>query len=75
MLLLCSTVAEDQTEVGVLRVLRKEGGAFGIEGEIFKEGKDVMDVLQWVVARDQEILRYLEAPSYNDPNYIPDRQV
>ena len=54
---------------------REEGGAFRIEGEIFKEGEDVMDIFQRVVARDQEISRYPEAPGYDGSNYIPDRQV
>ena len=56
-------------------MLREEGGVFGIEGEIFKEGEDVLDVLRQVVVRDQEILRYPEASGYDDLNYIPDRQV
>ena len=59
----------------MLWVLREEGGAFGITGEIFKKGEDVMDILCQVVVRDQEIPRYPEAPGYNDLNYIPDRQV
>ena len=65
---------EDQAEGGVLRVSREEGLVFGIEGEIFEEGEDMMDVLWRVVARYQEILRYPEVPGYDDPNYIPDVQ-
>ena len=56
-------------------MLREEGGVFGIEGEIFKEGEDMLDILKQVVVRDQEILRYPKPPRYNDLNYIPDRQV
>ena len=67
-------VVEDQVEAGVRRVSREEGGAFRIEGEVFEEGEDMMDVLCWVVARDQEIPRYTQPPDYNAP-YIPDRQV
>ena len=71
---MAQVVAEDLAEgVGVRRVMREEGGVFRINGEVFKDGEDVMDVLCWVAARDQEILRYTQPPNYDDPNYIPDR--
>ena len=66
--------AEDQVEVGVLQVLREEGGVFGIEGETFKEGKDVIDVLRWMAVRDMEIPRYPQPLDYDNCNYIPDVQ-
>ena len=47
---------------------------FRIAGETFEEGEDVMDILWQVEAWDWEVPRYLEAPGYDDPNYIPDRQ-
>ena len=31
--------------VGVRRVTRAEGGEFGIMGEIYEEGEDIMDVV------------------------------
>ena len=68
-------IMEDQVEAGVRWVTVEEGGVFRIDGEIFKEGEDVMDVLCQVAARDQEIPRYIQPPMYEDKNYIPDRQV
>ena len=68
-------IAEDQAE-GVVRqrVTIEEGGVFGVAGELYEEGEDIMDVLQWVEAQDQEIPRYLPALGYDDLNYIPDVQ-
>ena len=69
-------IAEDQME-GVVRrrVMIEEGGVFGIMGEIYEDGEDIMDVLRHIEACDAEIPQYPEAPSYDDLNYIPDRQV
>ena len=69
-------IAEDQVE-GVVRwrVIIKEGGVFGIVGEIYEDGEDIMDVLCRIEAHDVEIPRYPEAAGYDDLNYIPDRQV
>ena len=68
-------IMEDQAEGVVWRqVMIEEGGAFGITGEEFEDGEDIEDVLHRVVAQDQEIPRYLLAPGYDDPNYIPDVQ-
>ena len=65
-------IAEDQAE-GVVRrrVTIEEGGVFGVAGEFYEEGEDVMDVLCQVEAWDAEILRYWLAP-YDNLNYIPD---
>ena len=57
------------------RVTIEEGGVFGVARELYKEDKDIMDVLQQVEAHDTEIPRYPEAPRYDDLNYIPDRQI
>ena len=65
--------AEDQVEGQMLQVTGEEARVLGVEGEIFEEGKDILDILRRVVARNQEIPRYPEPPQYNDPNYIPDR--
>ena len=69
-------IAEDQAE-GVVRrrVMIKEGGVFRVAGEFYEEGEDLMDILHPVEARDLEIPRYRPAPSYDNPNYIPNRQV
>ena len=67
-------IAEDQVEVRGRRVMIEEGGVFGIAGEIYKEGEDMMDILHWVEAQDQEILRYTQPPNYDNLNYIPDVQ-
>ena len=67
-------IAEDQAEGRVRRVMRAEGGVFGIKGEEYVEGEDMMDVLHQVEAWDQEIPRYPPVPGYDDPNYIPDVQ-
>ena len=68
-------IVEDQAE-GVVRrrVTIREGGAFGVAGEFYKEGEDLMDVIHQVEAQDAEIPRYRLAPDYNDLNYIPDVQ-
>ena len=68
-------IMEDQTE-GVMRrwVMIREGGAFRVAGEFYKESEDLMDVIHWVEAQDTEIPRYRLAPDYNDPNYILDIQ-
>ena len=66
---MAQVIVEDQAGVSVT-----EGRAFGIDGEIFKEGEDMYDVLWQVVARDQEIPRYPKVPGYDNLNYIPDRQ-
>ena len=69
-------VAEDQVKVVVVNWMAgKEVRVLGVEGEIFKEGEDMLDILCRVVARDQEIPRYLNPLRYDDLNYIPDRQV
>ena len=69
-------ITEDQVEGRVVRrVMIEEGGVFGIVGEIYEDGEDIMDVLQHIEACDAEIPQYPEAPSYDDLNYIPDRQV
>ena len=68
-------IIEDQVEGQGLRVEGEEVRDLGVEGEVFEEGEDMLDVLRWMVARDQEILRYPEPPHYDDLNYIPDRQV
>ena len=46
----------------------EEARVLGVDREIF-EGEDMLDILKWVVVRDQEIPRYLEPPQYNDLNY------
>ena len=51
----------------------EEGGVFGIVGEEYEDGEDIMDVLRRVEAQDQEISRYPPVPGYDDP-YIPDVQ-
>ena len=56
------------------RVLREEGGVFGINGEIYEDGEDVMDVLCQMEAKDQEIPRHTQPPNYNIP-YILDKQI
>ena len=68
-------IVEDQAE-GVVkrRVMIREGGAFRVAREFYKEGKDLMDVIHQVEAWDVEIPRYRPALDYNDPNYIPDVQ-
>ena len=67
---------EDQAEAGnMFQVEGEEVRVLGVEGEIFKEGEDMLDILRQVVARDQKIPRYPKPPWYNDLNYIPDRQV
>ena len=68
-------IAEDQAE-GVVRrrVMIKEGGVFGVAGEFYEEGEDIMDVLRQVEVWDTKIPQYRLAPSYDDLNYIPDRQ-
>ena len=69
-------IAEDQAEGRVVRrVTIEKRGVFRIAGEIYEDREDIMDVLRWIEARDAEIPRYPEAPSYDDPNYIPDRQI
>ena len=67
-------IAEDQAEGVVRRVMIEEGGVFGVTGEFYEEGEDLMDVLHQVEAQDTEIPRYRLALDYNDPNYIPDVQ-
>ena len=59
----------------MFQVEGEEVRVLGVEGEILKEGEDMLDIFRQVVARDQEIPRYSEPPWYNDLNYIPDRQV
>ena len=66
---------EDQAERVGRRVMIKEGGVFRVAGELYEEGEDIMDVLWRVEAHDTEVPQYLEAPGYNNPNCIPDRQV
>ena len=68
-------IAEDQAE-GVVRrrVMIEEGGVFGVVGEFYEEGEDIMDVLRRVEVWDTKIPQYRLAPSYDDLNYIPDRQ-
>ena len=44
--------AEDQVEGQVLQVADKEARVLGVEGEIFEEGKDILDVLRRVVVSD-----------------------
>ena len=45
-------IAEDQVEGNVLQVEGEEVRVLGVEGEIFKEGEDMLDILQRVMARD-----------------------
>ena len=68
-------ITEDQME-GVVRrrVTIEEGGVFGVAGEFYKEGEDIMDVLRWVEAQDAEIPRYRPPPLYDDDDYVPDHQ-
>ena len=68
-------IVEDQAE-GVVRrrVTIEEGRVFGIVGEEYEEGEDIMDVLCRAEAQDNEIPRYPPVPFYNDPNFIPDIQ-
>ena len=68
-------ITEDQAE-GVVRrrITIEEGGVFGIAGEFYEEGEDIMDVIHQVEAWNAEIPRYWPAPSYDNPNYIPDVQ-
>ena len=69
-------IVEDQVE-GVVRrrMTIKDGGVFRVAGEFYEEGEDIMDVLRQVEVWNAEIPCYRPAPSYNDPNYVPDRQV
>ena len=69
-------ITEDQAE-GVVRrrVMNKEGGVFGVAREFYEEGENIMDVLWQVEVWDAKIPHYRLAPNYDDPNYIPDRQV
>ena len=49
-------IAEDQAEGMVRRqVMIEEGGVFGVAGELYEEGKDIMDILRQVKAWDAEI--------------------
>ena len=68
-------ITEDQVE-GVMRwrVMIEEGGVFGIAGEFYEEGEDIMDVFRWVKAQDAEIPQYRAPLDYEDLNYIPDVQ-
>ena len=66
--------AEDQAEgVGRRWVTIEEGGVFGVAGELYEEGEDIMDVLRRVEVRDAKILRYRPPPLYDD-EYVPDHQ-
>ena len=68
-------IVEDQAEGRVRRRVKiEEGGVFGVAGELYEEGEDIMDVLRQVEAWDAEIPQYRPAPSYDNPNYIPDVQ-
>ena len=67
-------MVEDMAEA-VNCVEGEEVRVLGVEREIFKDGEDILDVLRWVVAQEQEIPRYQPPPTYDDKNYIPDRQV
>ena len=51
----------------------EEGGVFGVTGELYEEGEDIMDILWRVEAQDNEIPRYRPPPSYND-KYVPNHQ-
>ena len=53
----------------------EEARVFGVKGEIFEEGEDILDVLRQVVVREQEILRYPEPSQHDDEDYVPDKQV
>jgi len=44
----------------------------GLEGELFKEGKMILDVLQRRNLRGDKVPEYEEAPAYDDPGYISD---
>ena len=68
-------ITEDQVE-GVVRrrVMIEEGGVFGVAGEFYEEGEDIMDVFRWVKAQDAEIPQYRAPLDYEDPNFIPDVQ-
>ena len=55
------------------QVMIEEGRVFGVAGEFYEEGEDIMDVLQRVKARDSEIPRYRPPPSY-DNDYVPNHQ-
>ena len=67
-------IMEDQAEgVGRRWVTIEEGGVFGVTGELYKEGEDIMDVLRWVEVRGREIPRYRPPPSYDD-EYVPNHQ-
>ena len=65
---------EDMVEA-VNHMEGEEVKVLGVEGEIFEDSEDVLDVLRWVVAREQEIPQYQPPPTYDDVDYIPDRQV
>ena len=67
-------IMEDQAEVVRRRVTIREGGAFGVAREFYKEGEDLMDVICQVEAWDVEVPRYQLALDYDDLNYIPDVQ-
>ena len=69
-------ITEDQAE-GVVRrrVMNKEGGVFGVAREFYEEGENIMDVHWQEEVWDAKIPHYRLAPNYDDPNYIPDRQV
>ena len=68
-------IREDQAE-GVVRrqVTIEEGGVFGVVGEFYKEGEDIMDVLRRVEADEAKVPRYQPPPTYDD-NYVLDHQV
>ena len=46
-------ITKDWAEGQMLQVEGEEVRVLGIEGEIFKEGEDMLDILKQVVVRDQ----------------------
>ena len=68
-------IVEDQVEgAGRRRVMIEEGGVFGVAGEWYEEGEDIMNVLRRVKVQDAEITRYRPPPLYDDDDYVPDHQ-
>ena len=68
-------ITKDQVE-GVVRkrMTIKEDRVFGVAGEFYKEGEDLMDVLRQVEVWDAEIPRYRAPLDYDDLSFIPDIQ-
>ena len=61
-------IAEDQA-----RVLEgRDAEELGLEGELFVDGENILDVLRRRNLRGDEVPEYEEPPEYNDPGYTSD---